>query len=169
VVNFKKVILKTFLTVFCISLIFFQITVFHYFNSSDSYKYYNQKIFNSSLKKLLLSTKYVQNENINISNNIENYSAYKNKVFNVNNVLKQDIEYDWYIEIPKIELIAEISEGTDQDILNKYVGHFEETSKLSGNVGLAAHNRGYKVNYFSRIKELEFNDEIFYYYNRRNT
>jgi len=36
--------------------------------------------------------------------------------------------------------------------------------KDTGNVGLAAHNRGYKVNYFGRIKELQIGDEIYYTY-----
>lgn len=31
-----------------------------------------------------------------------------------------------------------------------------------GNVSLAAHNRGYSVNYFSRLKELEIGDEVIY-------
>lgn len=33
-----------------------------------------------------------------------------------------------------------------------------------GNVGLAAHNRGYPVNYFENIKLLEIGDEIYYLY-----
>ena len=44
----------------------------------------------------------------------------------------------------------------------EYVGHFENTNLLNGNVGLAAHNRGYPINYFARLKELEFGDEIIY-------
>ena len=48
--------------------------------------------------------------------------------------------------------------------MNKYVGHFEETSKTIGNVGLAAHNRGYEVNYFSELKKLKKGDEIVYQY-----
>lgn len=62
---------------------------------------------------------------------------------------------DWKIEIPKINLVANIAEGTEENTLNKYVGHFEETVKTLGNIGLAAHNRGYKVNYFEKIKELK--------------
>lgn len=61
-------------------------------------------------------------------------------------------------------MIADIQEGTDEETLNNYVGHFEETSKYEGNVGLAAHNRGYKVNYFARLKELEKMDIIIYQY-----
>lgn len=72
---------------------------------------------------------------------------------------------EWSLEIPKINLKATITEGTDEENLNKNIGHFEETALINGNIGLAAHNRGYKVNYFSRIKELEIGDKIFYTYN----
>ena len=47
----------------------------------------------------------------------------------------------WQIEIPAIHLIAPISEGTTQEVMREYVGHFEETSLWHGNIGLAAHNR----------------------------
>ena len=48
--------------------------------------------------------------------------------------------------------------------MEDYIGHFEETKKYEGNVGLAAHNRGYKNNYFERLKELKEGDSIFYNY-----
>lgn len=70
----------------------------------------------------------------------------------------------WQIEIPVISLIAPISEGTGKEILYKYVGHFEITSKEDGNVGLAAHNRGYPVNYFAKLKDLKGGEEIIYTY-----
>ena len=70
----------------------------------------------------------------------------------------------WKITIPKISLKAEISEGTSKEIMDKFVGHFEETTKTSGNVGLAAHNRGYAVNYFANIKQLVEGDKIIYKY-----
>lgn len=89
------------------------------------------------------------------------------------NVLVQDIAQDtnseiiylWQIEIPKINCLANISEGTDEKTLNQYVGHFEDSKRRNGNIALAAHNRGYNVNYFSRIKELNLGDEILYSYN----
>lgn len=71
---------------------------------------------------------------------------------------------NWKIEIPVISLSAEISEGTTTDVMNKYVGHFTNTSKTNGNIGLAAHNRGYPVNYFQNIKKLKKGDEIYYQY-----
>ena len=78
--------------------------------------------------------------------------------------LNKKEELIWKIEIPKINLNAEIKDGIDQDNLNKYVGHFTESGYISGNVCLAAHNRGYKVNYFQNLKELEIGDKIIYQY-----
>ena len=49
--------------------------------------------------------------------------------------------------------------------MDDYIGHFEETSKDLGNIGLAAHNRGYKNNYFRDLKQLQENDEIYYTHN----
>lgn len=77
----------------------------------------------------------------------------------INNENQEDI---WQIEIPKINLIAPISQGTSQEVMLEYVGHFENTSTWEGNVGLAAHNRGYPINYFSMLKELKKEDKIIY-------
>lgn len=71
---------------------------------------------------------------------------------------------EWYIKIPSISLIAPVQQGTTTEILNKSVGHFEESPVLKGNVCLAAHNRGYEVNYFEKIKNLLLNDIIIYQY-----
>lgn len=72
------------------------------------------------------------------------------------------IEYTWGIYIPKINLMAPISEGTTKEVMDKYVGHFIDTSVIKGNVCLGAHNRGYPVNYFQNIKELQDGDIIYY-------
>lgn len=69
----------------------------------------------------------------------------------------------WKIQIPEIDLVANIAEGTTPNVIAKYVGHFSKTSKLNGNIGLAAHNRGYDVeSYFKNIKNLQLGDEIIY-------
>lgn len=78
--------------------------------------------------------------------------------------LNKKEELIWKIEIPKINLNVEIKDGVDQENLNKYVGHFAESGYISGNVCLAGHNRGYKVNYFQNLKELEIGDKIIYQY-----
>ena len=69
---------------------------------------------------------------------------------------------EWRIFISKINLDAPILEGTTQEILRRGVGHFTSTSKWDGNVVLAAHNRGYKYNFFQEIKRLEIGDTIEY-------
>ena len=80
-------------------------------------------------------------------------------------VEKTDIIEMWQIEIPKISLIAKISEGTTKEILNQYVGHFENTTKKQGNIVLVAYNRKHEVNYFKSLKLLQEGDEIKYKYN----
>ena len=84
-----------------------------------------------------------------------------------NEKIKEETEVEkdiWYLEIPKINLRADIKDGTTKEVMDDYIGHFEETNKDKGNVGLAAHNRGYKNNYFERLKELKEGDSIFYNY-----
>ena len=67
------------------------------------------------------------------------------------------------ITIPAIFLNdAPIKEGIEQGVLNEYIGHFPTTSNLDGNVGLAAHNRGYNKNYFSKLHAIKIGDEIIY-------
>ena len=82
-------------------------------------------------------------ENTIIENNVVNAEVCK-----INDLDK------WELEIPKINLKATIAQGTTDEILNKYIGHFVESEVLEGNIALASHNRGYDVNYFSRLKEL---------------
>ena len=69
---------------------------------------------------------------------------------------------NWYIEIPIISLKAPIAEGTSLDILSKKIGHFEETAIEFGNIGLAAHNRGYEFSFFKDLYKLKNGDEIIY-------
>ena len=77
----------------------------------------------------------------------------------------EDVKKEWILKIPIINLEAPISEGTNSENLNKFIGHFEDTDIVDGNIGLAAHNRGYSVNYFENIKRLKKGDEIYYKYN----
>ena len=107
------------------------------------------------------------------SNNInqetkENIPLVKNQNNNDEQIINETQEkiknVNWKITIPQISLEAEISEGTRKEVMDKFVGHFEETTKTSGNVGLAAHKRGYPINYFADIKKLKEGDEIIYKY-----
>ena len=110
------------------------------------------------ISKFKFQANFISNNNLNLNSTIN--SSITEKVEN-----KNTVEENWYIQIDKIGLKAPIQEGTTQEIMEDYVGHFEESSKTLGNVCLAAHNRGYKNNYFSRLKELKEGDEIKYKYN----
>lgn len=112
------------------------------------------KFFENSLEKIIP-------DNIEIELKTPNSTVAISEQYQ-NNIDTQKI---WQIEIPKINLVAPIAEGTSTNIMNEYVGHFEETPKNKGNIGLAAHNRGYKINYFRDLKLLQKGDLIIYTYN----
>ncbi len=109
-----------------------------------------------------------ENEGVNINNN--NVETYNNDIQNNQNFTPNyknktnDKKENWKIIIPSISLEAEISEGTRKEVIDQFVGHFEETAKINGNIGLAAHNRGYKVNYFANLKNVKEGDKIKYQY-----
>ena len=117
-----------------------------------------------------VKVEFDDNSTLNSTNDVNNTNSLNNKNTNDlnNNTLneKKDntIQSSWYLKIPRIFLEAEISEGTSTDVMNKYIGHFEDTSKTTGNVCLAAHNRGYPVNYFQNLKLLKKGDKIQYKY-----
>ena len=125
---------------FIITLIIFLILNFCFFNNNLKEQFSN--ILN-------ITPENKDNEKIEFSEN-ENSYEYLDNIGN------------WYIEIPAINLKAPIAEGTSGDILKNKVGHFEDTAIKSGNIGLAAHNRGYETNYFENLKKLKLGDEIFY-------
>lgn len=67
------------------------------------------------------------------------------------------------LKIAKLNIEAEIKEGTALDTLASYIGHFKNTPLWDGNVALASHNRGSQfVHYFEGIHLLQEGDEIIY-------
>lgn len=67
------------------------------------------------------------------------------------------------LEIPKINLTADIAEGIDLDTISSYIGHFSNSSVWDGNIALASHNRGSEVkHYFENIDKLDKGDVIIY-------
>ncbi len=119
-----------------------------------------------SINKIKFRADFTVQEDIPLNNQVSSNYLEENKIKNVNTTIEKRAseEATWYIQIDKIGLKAPIQEGTTQQIMEDFVGHFEESSKDFGNVCLAAHNRGYKNNYFSRIRELQEGDEINYKY-----
>lgn len=87
---------------------------------------------------------------------------------NIGNIDIDTLDYSWSIIIPKIELNAPISEGSDNKTLSKFVGHIENTGISSSNICLCGHtNTANYTNgnfYFNKLTELEVGDEIYYNY-----
>lgn len=125
------------------------------------YIFFNQIFFKNQNKFFENSLEKIIPDNIEIELKTPNSTVAISEQYQ-NNIDTQKI---WQIEIPKINLVAPIAEGTSTNIMNEYVGHFEETPKNKGNIGLAAHNRGYKINYFRDLKLLQKGDLIIYTYN----
>ena len=76
---------------------------------------------------------------------------------------KEDLlQEEWKLIIPKINITAPIKDGVSAEIINSYVGHFEDTPNLDGNIGLIAGSKGYKENYFKDLDKLQENDVIIY-------
>ncbi len=132
--------------------------------------YINILSFVISIIIFLITNLFISKSNIFMK---KNYFDAEVKVNNTNiqtsskesERMLEEVE-EWYLEIPSINLKANIKEGTTEEIMDEYIGHFEESQKENGNVCLAAHNRGYKNNYFENIKNLKEGDRI--YYKHRN-
>ena len=149
--------------------------LFQDFNSSI---FLNQKEENQSLNNKvnnIIAQYTITNENTTTNKTTksslkQNTSANSitNKTNSQSNINASKLSYaeddEWKIVIPSIDLDAPICDGTSSEVMDEFVGHFENTAFLKGNVGLAAHNRGYPVNYFANIKNLEVGEIIQYYY-----
>lgn len=112
--------------------------------------YGNFTVENNSVEGNYVETEEIKEEKLD--EEIEKCLASENELENKN----------WKLEIPAINLNAPIAQGTSQEIMYKYVGHFENTVFWNGNIGLAAHNRGFPINYFEKVKDLKAGDEIIY-------
>lgn len=134
---------------FVISIIvFFSINIF----------FSNKNIFSSNI----ILEANIQVDNFNNQTNPQKKEIETEKIEEINDETKDE---EWFLEIPCINLKADIKEGTTKEVMDDYIGHFEDTQKEDGNIGLAAHNRGYKNNYFENIKYLKEGDRINYHYN----
>ena len=106
---------------------------------------------------------FVEWKNEEISeNNTDIKQTYEEEPERTEEKIKKEDEVLGTLKIPAINVEAKVKQGSSEEILENYVGHIEETSTFDGNVGLAAHNRGEKNNYFENLDKLKIGDEIFY-------
>jgi LPXTG-site transpeptidase (sortase) family protein len=127
-------------------------------NSENDYFY--QDIIEIENEKS--STKNIEENQTEYSQANENQEEYTQENISQEESKKDEEDLLGTLIINKINLIAPIKEGSDEEVLSNYVGHIEETSNYNGNVGLAAHNRSENTAYFSRLNELEIGDKIIY-------
>ena len=66
------------------------------------------------------------------------------------------------LKIESIGLNAPIKDGTEMSVLKTGIGHFKDTPYFSGNICLAAHNRGYNQNFFEKLNEVKKRDKVEY-------
>ena len=120
-------------------------------------------IFLCLFSSILLFTKnyYFENKEKQITQNTKNILENINKSESKDKNIFED-NCIGIIKIPSIDLVATIYQGTSNEILKYWVGHFENTPDWQGNVALASHNEGSYAHYFSRINELEIGEEIIY-------
>lgn len=150
-----------------VNLISFVISIIIFFSLNTIYSFTNRldSKENSNDKQIEAINQEVAINNNETKNDVSNKND-KNEQNNNQAKTTKSKEDEWKIEIKAISLSAPIAEGTTDSVMNKYVGHFTDTSKNKGNIGLAAHNRGYPVNYFQNIKKLKKGDEIKYTYKK---
>ena len=75
------------------------------------------------------NNKKLENTNeiiVNEKTNILEKNTMKNTILK-EKIVEEKINNIWVLEIPKINLIANISEGTSKEVLENFIGHFEET------------------------------------------
>ena len=108
--------------------------------------------------------KYEQNDKESTNKNeIENEVKIVENLF-LESETKPEIENDilGILEIKKINVKGIVKEGSNSEVLSKYIGHIEESPKYDGNICLAGHNRGNIYPYFSKLNQLVEGDEIIY-------
>ena len=160
------------ITLALVIIIFIIINIYHFQTQSNIEKVINQSNNievkleeNLNNNTILRDTNEIKIEKIEETEIVEEEPVFEESPY-IEDVVAEEELYpkEWYLKIPTIDLVAPIRQGTTTQILNQSIGHFEESPLLNGNVCLAAHNRGYEVNFFEKIKNLLLKDIIIYQY-----
>lgn len=112
---------------------------------------------------LMLVLVFKPNSNDENNNNVGENTTIEEQVKETLSLDPSDENIIGYITIKDLGIEkAPISDGTDNKTIGKYVGHFEDTSYLEGNVCLCSHNRGGKAAFFENLKNAKNGMEIEY-------
>lgn len=121
-----------------------------------------QQFKNINKSNQVISIKIPANSQEKIKKMVAQTLKKEQEIPKIEPTIQDDKVNEWRIKIPAINVDAEICEGVTNNVIAKHVGHFCESSKLNGNVALAAHNRGYNCNFFQNIKKLSKGDIVIY-------
>ena len=147
-----KKALKIFFSV-CLSGVC-SVCLFFFIHNTHKNKVIEKNLLNKA--DTIISGEVVNNKEIDVeSKELENESFSIEK-------LEEDDKIVGKVIIDKINVVAPIIDGVDQDTLKIAVGHFSRSSYWNGNVCLASHNRGSYAHYFEKINTLSIGDEIKY-------
>ncbi len=112
---------------------------------------------------LMLALVFKPNLKNDNSKTINENKTIEEQIVDTLSIEKTDKNVIGYITIEELGIIkAPIADGTDNKIIGKYVGHFENSSYLEGNVCLCSHNRGSKAAFFENLKNIKNGMKIEY-------
>lgn len=112
---------------------------------------------------LMLALVFKPGSNDKSNNNVEENKTIEEQVQETLSLNPNDENIIGYITIKDLGIEkAPIADGTDNKTIGKYVGHFEDTSYLEGNVCLCSHNRGSNAAFFENLKNAKNGMEIEY-------
>ena len=112
---------------------------------------------------LMLALVFKPNSNDENNKNVEENKTIEEQVQEILSLNPNDKNVIGYITIKDLGIEkVPIADGTDNITIGKYVGHFENTSYLEGNVCLCSHNRGSKAAFFENLKNAKEGMEIEY-------
>lgn len=159
----KKRSFNLFILIFlaCICF-FFAVYFFNLYQNKIKSKENKIMLLDEDFKKEILDSEKFKSSEINFNSYKKDFFSKDKRYFLVNEIKSLDFKKDWSLEIPRILKKSEIKKGVDDKTINKYIGHFKGSAYLTGNVCLAAHNRGFDKNYFENLKDINIFDEIKY-------
>lgn len=111
---------------------------------------------------LMLALAFRPDKKKNEGNKLESITV-DDQIEEVLSIDENDKNIIGYISISELGIEnAPIADGTDNKTIEKYVGHFKNSSYLNGNVCLCSHNRGNKATFFQNLKDAKKEMKIEY-------
>lgn len=129
------------------------------------YYIYNKSLENKNNHDV---EKYIETTSISDNTDIENEETKENETSSVKEENKFDIQYTAVLEIPKINLKRGVVNNTKNFNSIRYAISVDNGSHYpneNGNFILYSHSGNSNIAFFSRLNQIEKDDDIYVYYN----